>query len=186
MSIRTIEGSLERGPGRFALVVGRWNGSVAERLKEGAIGALRRHGVSDENITVIYAPGAFEIPLACKMAAASGEHDAIIALGAVIRGATPHFEYVAGECARGVSRVSGEYGLPVAFGVLTVDSLEQAIERAGPCEGGTAGEGGQAGGGGGGGKRKVANKGEEAALAALEMASLRRQVLPESALARGG
>ena len=149
--IKTIEGDFSASDGRFALVVGRWNSFVVEHLKAGAIDCLRRHGVSDEHITIIYAPGAFEIPLACRKAAGSGNFDAVIALGAVIRGGTPHFEYVAGECVKGIAQVSSETGLPVAFGVLTVDTIEQAIERSGT---------------------KAGNKGEEAALSALEMVSL--------------
>jgi 6,7-dimethyl-8-ribityllumazine synthase len=153
--IRTIEGSFDAGDARFALVVGRWNSFVVEHLKAGAVDALKRHGVSAEHITIVYAPGAFEIPLVCKKLAASSDYDAIIALGAVIRGGTPHFEYVAGECVKGIAHVIGEYGLPVAFGVLTVDSIEQAIERAGT---------------------KAGNKGEEAALSALEMVNLLGQL----------
>ena len=150
-NVRTIEGVFDAGGAKFALVVGRWNSFVVEHLKSGAIDALTRHGVAEDNLTVVYAPGAFEIPLVCKKLAASGDYDAIIALGAVIRGGTPHFEYVAGECVKGIAQVIGEYGLPVAFGVLTVDSIEQAIERAGT---------------------KAGNKGEEAALSALEMVNL--------------
>ena len=153
--IKVIEGNFSAGKARFALVVGRWNSFVVEHLKEGAIDALRRHGVDSDNITVIYAPGAFEIPLVCKKAAASGNYDAVIALGAVIRGGTPHFDYVAGECVKGLASVIGEYGLPVAFGVLTVDTIEQAIERSGT---------------------KAGNKGEEAALSALEMVNLLDQI----------
>ena len=153
--IKTIEGDFSSSDGRFALVVGRWNSFVVEHLKEGAIDALRRHGVADDRITVVYAPGAFEIPLVCKKVAASGNYDAVIALGAVIRGGTPHFEYVAGECVKGLAGVISEYGLPVAFGVLTVDTIEQAIERAGT---------------------KAGNKGEEAALSALEMVNLLGQL----------
>ena len=149
--INTIEGDFNAGSAKFALVVGRWNSFVVEHLKEGAIDALRRHGVAEDSITVVYAPGAFEIPLVCKKLAASGDYDAVIALGAVIRGGTPHFEYVAGECVKGLAGVIAEYGLPVAFGVLTVDTIEQAIERSGT---------------------KAGNKGEEAALSALEMVSL--------------
>jgi 6,7-dimethyl-8-ribityllumazine synthase len=149
--INVIEGDFTASQGRFALVVGRWNSFVVEHLKDGAIDTLRRHGVSDANITVVYAPGAFEIPLVCNKVAGSGNYDAVIALGAVIRGGTPHFEYVAGECVKGLASVIGEYGLPVAFGVLTVDTIEQAIERSGT---------------------KAGNKGEEAALSALEMVSL--------------
>ena len=151
MSIKTIEGDFTGSDGKFALVVGRWNSFVVEHLKEGAIDALKRHGVSEDNLTIIYAPGAFEIPLVCKKAAASGNYDAVIALGAVIRGGTPHFEYVAGECVKGLAQVINDSGIPVAFGVLTVDTIEQAIERSGT---------------------KAGNKGEEAALSALEMVSL--------------
>jgi 6,7-dimethyl-8-ribityllumazine synthase len=154
-SIKVIEGRFTPGTARFALVVGRWNSFVVEHLKDGAIDALRRHGVADENITVVYAPGAFEIPLVCKKVAASGDYQAVIALGAVIRGGTPHFEYVAGECVKGLASVIGEYGLPVAFGVLTVDTIEQAIERSGT---------------------KAGNKGEEAAMSALEMVDLMTQL----------
>lgn len=150
-TINTIEGNLAQPVGGYALVVGRWNSFVVEHLLEGALDALRRHGIADSQLTIIRAPGAFEIPLVCKKAAQSGKYDAIIALGAVIRGGTPHFEYVAGECVRGLSSVMMESGIPVAFGVLTVDTIEQAIERAGT---------------------KAGNKGEEAALSALEMVSL--------------
>ena len=149
--IRTIEGDFTGGKGRYALVVGRWNSFVVEHLLEGALGTLRRHGVSDKQITIVRAPGAFEIPLVCKKVAQKDEVDAIIALGAVIRGGTPHFEYVAGECTKGLAMVTMEYGIPVAFGVLTVDTIEQAVERAGT---------------------KAGNKGEEAAMSALEMVSL--------------
>ena len=149
--IKTIEGDFTGGKGRYTLVVGRWNSFVVEHLLEGALDTLKRHGVPEKNITVVRAPGAFEIPLVCKKVAASGDADAIIALGAVIRGGTPHFEYVAGECTKGLAMVSMEYGIPVAFGVLTVDTIEQAVERSGT---------------------KAGNKGEEAALSALEMVSL--------------
>ena len=154
-SITTLEGDFRAGDGRFALVVGRWNGFVVEHLVAGAVDTLRRHGVSDSQLTVVRVPGAFEIPLACRKLAAAGGYDALIALGAVIRGGTPHFEHVAGECTKGVAQVSLEHGLPVAFGVLTVDSIEQAIERAGT---------------------KAGNKGAEAAASALEMVSLLRQL----------
>jgi 6,7-dimethyl-8-ribityllumazine synthase len=150
-NIKTIEGDFTGGKGQYALVVGRWNSFVVEHLLEGALDTLRRHGVGDKQITIVRAPGAFEIPLVCKKIAAKGEADAIIALGAVIRGGTPHFEYVAGECTKGLAMVNMEYGIPVAFGVLTVDTIEQAVERAGT---------------------KAGNKGEEAALSALEMVSL--------------
>ncbi|MFT4520901.1 MAG: 6,7-dimethyl-8-ribityllumazine synthase [Halioglobus sp.] len=149
--IKTIEGTFTGGKGNYAVVVGRWNSFVVEHLLEGALDTLRRHGVADKQITIVRAPGAFEIPLVCKKVAASGKADAIIALGAVIRGGTPHFEYVAGECTKGLSMVSMESGIPVAFGVLTVDTIEQAVERSGT---------------------KAGNKGEEAAMSALEMVSL--------------
>ena len=149
--IKTIEGDFTGGKGRFTLVVGRWNSFVVEHLLEGAIDTLRRHGVDDKQITIVRAPGAFEIPLVSKKVAEAGDVDAIIALGAVIRGGTPHFEYVAGECTKGLAHVTMEYGIPVAFGVLTVDSIEQAVERSGT---------------------KAGNKGEEAAMSALEMVSL--------------
>jgi len=149
--IKTIEGDFSSRGGRFCLVVGRWNSFVVERLLDGALDALRRHGVSDEQISILRVPGAFEIPLACQKVAARVGVDAIVALGAVIRGGTPHFEYVASECTKGVAAVSLEHGLPIGFGVLTVDSVEQAVERAGT---------------------KGGNKGAEAALSALEMVSL--------------
>ena len=151
MSVKIIEGDFTSGKGNYAIVVARWNSFVVEHLVEGALDTLRRHGVSEEQITVVRAPGAFEIPLVCKKVAAQGDVDAIIALGAVIRGGTPHFEYVSGECTKGIYQVGMDYGLPVAFGVLTVDTIEQAIERSGS---------------------KAGNKGEEAALSALEMVSL--------------
>ena len=125
--MKTIEGTFTGVAGKFAIVVGRWNSFVVESLLEGSLDALRRHGVSEDDITIIRAPGAFEIPLVCQKAAAGGQYDAIIALGAVIRGGTPHFEYVAGECTKGLAQVSMQYSVPVSFGVLTVDSIEQAI-----------------------------------------------------------
>ena len=149
--IKTIEGTFTSGKGAYSIVVGRWNSFVVEPLLQGALDTLRRHGVSDKQITIVRAPGAFEIPLVCKKVAAKGNVDAIIALGAVIRGGTPHFEYVAGECTKGIAMVSMEYDVPISFGVLTVDTIEQAIERSGS---------------------KSGNKGEEAAMAALEMVSL--------------
>ncbi len=149
--LKTLEGDFTGINGRFALVVGRWNSFVVEHLLDGAVDALRRHGVSDDQITVVRAPGAFEIPLVCKKVAESGNYDAIVALGAVIRGGTPHFEYVAGECTKGVAQVTMDTGIPVAFGVLTVDSIEQAVERSGT---------------------KAGNKGAEAALSARERVSL--------------
>lgn len=141
--------------GRYALVVGRFNSFVVESLLSGAIDALKRHGVKDADITIIRAPGAFEIPLVVKKVAEMKQFDAIVTLGAVIRGGTPHFEYVAGECVKGIGSLSLEYGIPVAFGVLTVDSIEQAIERSGT---------------------KAGNKGAEAAMSAFEMVSLFKQL----------
>ena len=153
--MKTIEGTFTGVAGKFAIVVGRWNSFVVESLLEGSLDALRRHGVSEDDITIIRAPGAFEIPLVCQKAAAGGQYDAIIALGAVIRGGTPHFEYVAGECTKGLAQVFMQYSVPVSFGVLTVDSIEQAIERAGT---------------------KAGNKGEEAAMSAIEMVNLLKQM----------
>lgn len=155
MSITTIEGALRADKARFCLVVSRWNSFVVESLEKGAIDALLRHGASESDLTIVRVPGAFEMPVAIERLAARGGYDAIIALGAVIRGGTPHFDYVAGECVKGMAQVSLKYGLPVAFGVLTVDSIEQAIERAGT---------------------KAGNKGAEAAMSALEMVNLLRQI----------
>lgn len=151
MSIVTIEGDFTAAKGKYALIVSRWNSFVVEHLKDGALDTLRRHGISDQAITLYYAPGAFEFPITAQKIAAKGEHDAIIALGAVIRGGTPHFDYVAGECTKGLAQVSLQTGIPITFGVLTVDSIEQAIERSGT---------------------KAGNKGAEAAETALEMVSL--------------
>lgn len=148
---RPIEGTFEAGNARFAIVVSRWNGNITENLLAGALRALARHGVTEECIQVVRVPGAFELPLAALKLADSGNFQAIITLGCVIRGGTPHFEYVCGECARGIGEVALATELPVAFGVLTTDNLQQAEER--------SGEGPE-------------NKGEEAALTALEMASL--------------
>ncbi len=150
-NIKVIEGSLVAEKAAYAIVVARFNSFVVDKLLEGAIDTLRRHGVPDEDITVIKAPGAFELPVLTRNVLATGTYDAVIALGAVIRGGTPHFEYVAGECVKGLSVVSLESRIPVAFGVLTVDTIEQAIERAGT---------------------KAGNKGAEAALSALEMVSV--------------
>lgn len=155
MNITTIEGALRADNARFCLVVSRWNSFVVESLEKGAIDALLRHGASESDLTIVRVPGAFEMPVAIERIAAKSGYDAIIALGAVIRGGTPHFDYVAGECVKGMAQVSLKYGLPVAFGVLTVDSLEQAIERAGT---------------------KAGNKGAEAAMSALEMVNLLRQI----------
>lgn len=154
-SIKVVEGDFRANSGQFALVVARWNSFVVEHLLEGAIDTLRRHGISDKQMTIFRAPGAFEIPLVVKKVADQKKFDAIIALGAVIRGGTPHFEYVAGECVKGLGQVSMSAGIPVAFGVLTVDTIEQAIERSGT---------------------KAGNKGAEAASSALEMVNLLKQI----------
>ncbi|MFM1891235.1 MAG: 6,7-dimethyl-8-ribityllumazine synthase [Pseudomonadota bacterium] len=155
MSIKTIEGNLTVSNARFCLVVSRWNGFVVDSLEAGAIDTLKRHGAAKADITVVRLPGAFEMPLVLDKVAASGKYDAIIALGAVIRGGTPHFEYVAGEAVKGMAQVTLKHGVPIAFGVLTVDTIEQAIERAGT---------------------KAGNKGGEAAASAIEMVNLLRQL----------
>jgi len=156
MSIQTIEGQLHQGnEGRYAILVGRFNSFVVEALLDGALDTLKRHGVEDGQVTIIRAPGAWELPLVAQKAAKSGKYDAIIALGAVIRGGTPHFDFVAGECAKGLGVVSLESGLPVIFGVLTTDSIEQSIERSGT---------------------KAGNKGADAALTAIEMVNLLKAV----------
>jgi 6,7-dimethyl-8-ribityllumazine synthase len=146
-----IEGNLEAKGFRFGLIVSRFNSFICDRLLEGAIDTLTRHGAEEQNLTVVKGPGAFEIPLLAKKMADSGKYDALICLGAVIRGGTPHFEYVSAEVSKGVASVSLDSGLPVAFGVLTTDSVEQAIERAGT---------------------KAGNKGAEAAMSAIEMVNL--------------
>ena len=145
------EGKLDATGLRFGIIVSRFNSFIGERLLEGALDAIIRHGGVDGDITVARVPGAFEIPLATKKLAESGRYDALICLGAVIRGSTPHFDYVAAEVSKGVASVSLESGVPVAFGVLTTDSIEQAIERAGT---------------------KAGNKGFEAAVTAIETANL--------------
>jgi 6,7-dimethyl-8-ribityllumazine synthase len=154
-TIKTVEGNFQNASARYGIAVARFNSFIVDKLLDGAIEALQKHGVMDRDITIVRVPGAYELPVAVKKMAASENYDAIIALGAVIRGGTPHFEYVAGECVKGLSHVSMESGLPIAFGVLTVNTIEQAIERAGT---------------------KAGNKGEEAALTAMEMVSLLRQL----------
>lgn len=148
---KMIEGKLDAGNYRYGIVVSRFNSFISDRLLDGAVDALVRHGADDQQITVMKVPGAFEIPLAAKQMAASGKFDALLCLGAVIRGGTPHFEYVSSEVTKGVALVSLETGVPVAFGVLTTDTVEQAIERAGT---------------------KAGNKGSEAAMSAIEMVNL--------------
>lgn len=154
-TIKTIEGDFRATAARFSIVVARFNSFVVESLLAGAIDALKRHGVEEKDIEIIRVPGAFELPLAVKKVAESRKPDAIIALGAVIRGGTPHFDYVAGECTKGVASVMLDTGIPVSFGVLTTDSIEQAIERSGT---------------------KAGNKGADAAMGALEMVSLLRNL----------
>ncbi len=148
---KIIEGKLDAKGLRVGLLVSRFNSFISERLVEGAVDALLRHGAEPEEISVVRVPGAYEIPPAAKRMADSGRYDAIVCLGAVIRGATPHFDYVSAEVSKGVASVSLESGIPVAFGVLTTDTIEQAIERAGS---------------------KAGNKGFDAAMAAIEMANL--------------
>ena len=149
--IRTIEGDLQARDLRFAIVASRFNDFVVERLIDGAVGALTRHGATAGQLELVRVPGAFDLPLVVRRIAEAGRADAIIALGAVIRGETAHFDYVAGECASGLSRVASDTGVPVAFGVLTTDTVEQAEERAGGAEG---------------------NRGADAAKAAIYLASL--------------
>ena len=153
--MKIIEGNFQNADAKYAILVGRFNSFVVESLLQGSIDTLKRHGVSDDNITVVRAPGAWELPLVAKKLAASQKFDAIIALGAVIRGGTPHFDYVAGECAKGLGVVALDAGIPVAFGVLTTDSIEQAIERSGT---------------------KAGNKGVDAAMTAIEMLSLLKAI----------
>jgi len=151
--ITVKEGELLVRDSRIVLLVSRFNSFVVESLLAGAIDTLKRHGAEERDLEIVRVPGAYEMPIAAQRLAASKRFDAIIALGAVIRGGTPHFEYVAGECTRGLSSVSLKYDIPIAFGVLTVDTIEQAIERAGT---------------------KAGNKGAEAAMSAIEMISLLR------------
>ncbi|SNZ07126.1 6,7-dimethyl-8-ribityllumazine synthase [Persephonella hydrogeniphila] len=153
--MRNIEGKLTAEGLKFAIVLGRFNNLITEKLLEGAIDCIIRHGGSEENITVIRVPGSFEIPLTAKKAAKSGEYDAVICLGAVIRGATPHFEYVAAEVTKGIALVSLETEVPVAYGILTTDTIEQAVERAGT---------------------KMGNKGFDAALTAIEMVNVLKEM----------
>lgn len=155
MTIKVIEGDFSSNNGRYAIVVTRWNSFVVDHLQSGAVDALKRHGIAEDQITLVKAPGAYELPLVCQRLADTDDYDAIIALGAVIRGGTPHFDYVAGEAAGGLNSVALTANRPVIFGVLTVDSIEQAIERSGT---------------------KAGNKGAEAAEVALEMVNLLKQI----------
>jgi len=152
---KVLEGRLSAEGSRFAIIVSRFNDFICSRLMEGALDALVRHGCEEENIAIIKVPGAFEMPLAARKMARTGHYDAVICLGAVIRGATPHFDYVAAEVSKGIASVALESEIPVTFGVLTTDNLEQAIERAGS---------------------KSGNKGYEAAMAAIEMVNLFKEL----------
>ena len=153
--MKTFEGKLIAEGLRFGIIVGRFNEFIGGKLLSGALDAISRHGGSDNDVDLAWVPGAFEIPIVAKKMAKSGKYDAIICLGAVIRGATPHFDLVAGEVTKGIALVGLETGLPVIFGILTTDSIEQAIERAGT---------------------KGGNKGFDAAVTAIEMANLLKQI----------
>lgn len=154
--MQVIEGGINAAGKKFAIIVSRFNHFMVESLLDGAVQTLKHYGeVADEDITVVRVPGAYEMPVTARRLASSGKYDAIIAVGAVIRGGTPHFEFVAGECNSGLGRVATEFDLPVAFGVITTDTLEQAIERSGS---------------------KAGNKGSEAALSALEMVNVLKQL----------
>jgi 6,7-dimethyl-8-ribityllumazine synthase len=153
--MKTIEGALNAKDYSFGIVVGRFNEFISNKLLGGALDALKRHGAEEDKISVAWSPGSFEIPLIAKKMAKSGKFDVIICIGAVIRGSTPHFDYVAAEVSKGVAAVSLETEVPVVFGVLTTDNIEQAIERAGT---------------------KAGNKGFDAAMAAIEMANLMTQL----------
>ncbi len=152
---KTIEGNLSAKGLRFALLVSRFNDFISDRLLEGALDTLLRSGAADSDIEVVKVPGSFEMPVAAKALAEGGRYDAVVCLGCIIRGNTPHFEYVASEAAKGIAKVSLDAGLPVSFGVITADSIEQAIERAGT---------------------KSGNKGRDAALSAIEMANLLKSI----------
>jgi 6,7-dimethyl-8-ribityllumazine synthase len=154
---KVIEGELLARDLRFAFVAARFNDFVVEPLIRGALDALKRHGASEKQIEIVRVPGAFDIPVVARKLALSRRYDALLALGAVVRGQTPHFDYVAGECASGLARIALESGVPIAFGVLTTDTMEQAVDRAGG---------------------KAGNKGADAALAAIEMANLLRRLEP--------
>ena len=152
---KIIEGELLARDLRFAIIAARFNDFVVEPLIRGALDALKRHGVADKQLEIVRVPGAFDIPVVARKLALSQRYEALIALGCVIRGQTPHFDYVAGECAGGIARIALESGVPIAFGVLTTDTVEQAVDRAGG---------------------KAGNKGADASLVALEMANLLRRL----------
>jgi 6,7-dimethyl-8-ribityllumazine synthase len=152
---KNIEGSLQYSEGRFAIVVARFNGFIVESLLDGAMDTLLRHGVAAADITVVRVPGAFELPVTVQALAQSGDYNAVIALGAVIRGSTPHFDIVANESAKGLSAIALDHGMPIINGILTTENIEQTIERAGT---------------------KAGNKGSEAAAAAIEMVNIFKQL----------
>lgn len=156
--MRTFQGDLEARGRRFAIVASRFNAVVVERLVEGAESCFMRHGIQPDDLDLVWVPGAFEIPMIARRLASSGTYDAVVCLGAVIRGDTPHFDYVAGEAARGIREAGEAAGVPIVFGVLTTETFEQAVDRAGGKHG---------------------NKGWDAAMAALEMASLLDQLPKE-------
>ena len=153
--IKTTEGDLIVRDARFAIIATRFNDFIVDSLLKASVRCLREHGAADADIEIIRVPGAFELPVAVDKVAAARRFDGIVALGAVIRGGTPHFDYIAGECVRGIAAAGQRHGVPVGFGVLTVDTIEQAIERAGT---------------------KAGNKGEEATMAVIEMVNLLRRV----------
>lgn len=153
--MKTFEGKLIAKDFRFGIVISRFNEFMSTRLLEGALDALRRHDASDGNIEVVWVPGSFEMPLVVKRIAQSGNYDAIICLGVIIRGGTPHFDYICSEVSKGIARTNYDVGVPVAFGIITADTIEQAIERAGT---------------------KSGNKGWQAALSAIEMANLMKSL----------
>jgi 6,7-dimethyl-8-ribityllumazine synthase len=154
-NMNIIEGKLSAEGLKFGIIVGRFNSFITERLLEGAIDCILRHGGSKENIEIVKVPGSFEIPLTAKKLAKSGKYDAVICLGAVIRGSTPHFDYVANEVTKGIAQVSLETEVPISYGILTTDTIEQAVERAGT---------------------KMGNKGFDAAMVAIEMANVLKSI----------
>jgi 6,7-dimethyl-8-ribityllumazine synthase len=155
-----VEGTLDGRGLRVAVVASRFNELLGERLLAGALGALERHGVAPRDVTVVRVPGAFEVPTVARILARSGRHDALVCVGAVLRGETPHFEWVAGEAARGIARAAEETGVPVLFGIVTVDTMEQALDRSGG---------------------KLGNRGADAASAAVEMANVVRALVRRDA-----
>lgn len=153
--MKVLEGKLTAKDMKVAIVVARFNEFITSKLLSGAVDCLLRHEAAEENLTTVWVPGAFELPVAIKKLAETGKYDAIIALGAVIRGATPHFDYVCAEASKGIAQVSMQYGLPVAFGVLTTETIQQAVERAGT---------------------KAGNKGVDCAMTAMEMVNLFKEI----------